>query len=141
MAAHGVSVVRIGCLTRADVARLRALPPHPVHAAALDSLPRYPQGRILLAGDPDIETNKTTQSTKRGLRGYLTYHDVNPYVVQLDYLYSPYPGHRTATRLMDLFEGSNAGKTAVLMTTVAAMTFYQRRGYAINTAFMFSKNL
>jgi hypothetical protein len=42
---------------------------------------------------------------------------------------------------MDRFEAGHAGKTAVLMTTVAAMGFYRRRGYSVNTAYMFSKDL
>lgn len=125
--------LRIGCLTRADLAQLRAMPRHPVHAAALDSLPRCSRGQILLATE--------TKDPSSPPRGYLTYHSVNQFTVQLDYLYSPYSLLGIGTLLMDEFEAINEGKTAVLMTTVAAMSFYQRRGYTVNTAYMFSKDL
>lgn len=127
-----IQTVRIRSLARADIARLNSLPLHPIHARALETLHRYQdEGRIMLARETATDA----------LRGYLTYHRISDSRVMVDYLYSPWAGQGTATQLMDRFELAHAGMTAVLMTTVAALKFYQRRGYVVDESYMFYKRL
>lgn len=131
-----IQPVRLRGLTRLDHSRLRALPMHPVHSAALDSIDRggfREQGRALLARDGD------------DLCGYLMYHALDSSATHgstmLDFLYSPYPRQGVATQLMDRFESAHQGATICLLPTVPAMGFYQQRGYRSNWDYMLSKKI
>lgn len=123
--------LRLRSLSGADRARLRGMPSHPVHAAALDTMHRYAEGRIILARAPRHD----------GVQGYLTYHELDPDTVMLDYLYSPWGGG-CGTRLVRRFEEGHVGKKAVLMCTVPARPFYERLGFAEDGHFfMLTKRL
>lgn len=127
-----IHTVRLRALAREDLARLLRLPAHPVHASAMRTLGRYAgAGKIMLAREPESDE----------LRGYLSFHRINPATVMLDFLYCPYPREGTGTQLMDRFEAQHAGMTAVLMSTSCATGFYARRGYDADHPYMFSKQL
>lgn len=126
-----MQTLRIRSLSAVDRVRLRGLPSHPVHAAALDTMHRYSEGRIIVARALDRDD----------IRGYLTYHSLNADTVMLDYLYSPWGGG-CGSGLVHKFEAGHVGSKAVLMCTVNARPFYQRLGYEVDGHFfMLSKRL
>lgn len=125
-----LQTLRIRALSGVDRARLRSMPQHPVHHAALATMHNYAEGRIILARAADD-----------AIRAYLTFHDVDPRTVMLDYLYSPFGGG-CGTRLVRRFEGCHVGKKAVLMSTIRAVPFYKRLGYDVDAHFyMLTKQL
>lgn len=134
-----IQTVRATGLCAADLSRLRALPAHPVHWAAMGALDRAAQWPT--ERRPGFDVMLAREMTTDDLCGYLAYHRVNSRTVMLDYLYSPYRGRGTGTRLMDDFEACHPGLTAVLMTTASALAFYQRRGYCVNAAYLLSKDI
>lgn len=139
-----IQTVRAASLCPADISRLRALPAHPVHLAAMEALDRAAAAAARAPPrDPPRAPHMmlAREMAADELRGYLAYHRINSHTVMLDYLFSPYGGHGIGTLLMDRFEGAHGGLTAVLMTTASALGFYQRRGYTVNAAYMLSKEL
>lgn len=108
-------------LSVGDVARLRALPSHPVHAVAMRAIENKQHARIVQMYDP-------------GLEGYLVFHQASANLVCLDYLYVPSPRKHRGTKLLKAFEhhiGWQHGQMNIsVMATLGARDFYLKNGYS-----------
>lgn len=120
----------VTALTAGDLARLRAMPPHPVHTIAMRNLDRNSGSRIAQLFDP---------VTDAYLDGYLIFHasPLEPRVAHLDYLYVASPARGYGSRLVRGFEAHVGAErplpcaplTISVMATMAARGFYEARGY------------
>lgn len=122
----------VTALSPADLARLRALPPHPVHAIAMRTLDKHSGSRIAQLFDPALDAY---------LDGYLVFHAsaLEPRVAHLDYLYVAGPARSQGygSRLVRGFEAHvgaarplpSAPLTISVMATMAARGFYEAHGY------------
>lgn len=134
------TTLRLRALSRADATRLRRMPLHPVHTAAMRWMDLSDGDWMRLDCANRVRLMLAREVTTDAVRGYLAYHLLDPVTVMLDYLYSPHGGG-TGTKLMDKFEAGQAGKTVLLMATAGALAFYTKRGYDADGVYMLSKRL
>ena len=115
-----------------DMARLRALPQHPVHSAAVKAMaaPRH-------HGDDD----SVMMLYSRGLEGltlraYLMYQHVHDHLVVIDGVYSPYRGRGHGSALLTALEKRvPTGTTVALVSHPDTTAFFEKRGYEVPVPF------
>lgn len=111
-----------GLVGAADLARLRALPHHPVHAAAvrvLASRPHTPDDSLMLL-----------YSRPMDLRAYLMFQRVRDRLVVIEGMYSPYGGRGHGSCLLDALERRlPGGTTLALVSQPDSAAFFESRGF------------
>lgn len=116
-----------------DLARLRALPQHPVHAAAVRAMAN-PQQRPCAEDALMMLYSRGREGLD--LRAYLMYQRVRDSLVVIDGMYSPYRGRGHATSLLAALERRVPnGTTLALVSQPDTTAFFERRGYEVPVPF------
>lgn len=115
-----------------DLARLRALPAHPVHGAALKVM-----ARPKAADSQDsIMLLYSRHDHALTLRAYLMYQMVHEHLVVVDGMYSPYRGRGNGTSLLAALEQRMPSNTTVALVSHPDTTaFFEKRGYEVPLPF------